>query len=215
MRHTSGPLQLSVLPSPSIPGDDLGGGPVGRREQAPRRRDRLAPPFEQGGRAPVQSGGDQRRRKAAPWAAANADESADLAGLQRDVLERAAVPAVGDAPGLRQPHQLGPAMAVAPLQDRAPGEAPIANAHGREPSRPNSSAQVVKVVEEGALKRRDACAHGALFVGRPQERDAAAAARQHGLEDAKLAAGGGIHDDRQVLPVAGAPGERGVGERPA
>jgi hypothetical protein len=53
----------------------------------------------------------------------------------------------------------------------------------------------------------------------PEQGDAAPTAGQHGFAqgapDAELATGGGSDDHRDILPVTGAPGQRGVGERSA
>ena len=202
-------------PAAPIPRHRLGGGPVGRREQVPLRRDGLESPFEQRGGTAVQARDDQGCGKAPPWATADADEAAHLSRRKGELREQAVIPAMGDAPRLGEAHEIGPVMLHTPLEDGATGEAPVANQHGREASGTGLGQEVVQVVEEGELEAGDLVAHGAVLIGAPQEWNATPAPREDGLEDAKLAAGGRIHDDGQILPVARAPSESGLGERAA
>lgn len=138
-----------------------------------------------------------------------------MAGCQREVGQRPAIPAVRDAPRVRQAHEIRPRLLLTPVQDGAAGEATIADQHGGEAGGTGIGQEIMQVIEEGELEVGDLGAHGAVLVGAPQKRDAAPSPRHHRLQYPKLAAGGGIDDDGQVLAVTGAPGEGIVGERAA
>ena len=202
-------------PAAPVPRHDLRRGPVGRRQQEPVGRGRLEATFEKLRGAPAQAGGDQRSGEAPSGTAADVGEPADLSRRKRELAERPTIPAMGDAPRLGQAHEIGPAVAFTPLQNGTAGEAAIAKEHRGEAGGASIGQEHMQLIEEGELEAGDLVAHGAVLVGVPQERDAAATAGQDGLEDAKLATGGGIDDHGQVRAMTGPPRERGVGEGPA